>query len=95
MTSTMERDAEKLCRCHGEPMLRTGSRIYCAVKRRASWRAGTQRYRATPHGGARETANRARRIYVGRTYHSRASSVEQAEQINDHIRKRLKERDAD
>jgi hypothetical protein len=65
--------------------------VQCVVHRRAVNRLASAKYRASRKGAANHQRNRARRLFVGGAYHSRATSVEQATQINGHIRRRLSE----
>lgn len=78
----------RLCPCHGEAMYRDRSQHYCAIKRRASWRSGSQRFEASAHGRAMQRQRNARRVWIGRDYHGRADSAAAVQQIRAHIRKR-------
>ena len=84
-------DPERLCPCHGEPMLRNGPRHTCRVKRHATW----AKYRTTENGREkRRTFARQRpdrRIFIGHDYHGTVKTAERAQHINDHIRRRLKD----
>lgn len=62
----------KTCPCHGLPMLPNGhGRHTCQIKRRASWRAGQRRYRATLEGREQMYQDNQRRMYVGKDYTGR------------------------
>ena len=65
-----------------------GSGYRCTVKRRAANRAYQRR--SEKARAAINDRNR-RRIRIGEGYHSLAASVEQAQVINAHIRRRLDE----
>jgi hypothetical protein len=86
---------QDVCPCHGEPLYRHGRQAYCVVKRRASWRAAARRYWETPAGAANSLRQRALRIFIGTDYHSRAATIEQAQTINAHIRRRIACRSAE
>jgi hypothetical protein len=49
------------------------------------------RYRASPNGKAAEQRKNKKQIRIGMVYVGRADSVEQAELINSHIKRRLRE----
>src|SRR5689334_15647923 len=83
--------APRLCRCHGKAMRFDGRDWRCAIKLVAGWRERAAKYRQSARGQANAQKNRARRIYIGRRYVGRAPLVEQAAQINDHIRRRVLE----
>ena len=53
--------------------------------------ARTRRYTQTTHRKAKQRANGQRSIWIGRRYHSRAATVEDARRINRHIQERLLE----
>jgi hypothetical protein len=89
---------------HDDAFLRQERDRLRAYRATAQGKAAARRYRQSPTGRAtnrrhRDTAGakavkargNARKIYLGRAYHSTAATVELARQINGHIQRRLHE----
>lgn len=57
----------------------------------ATRRASQKRYRATAQAKQRNAVHNSRRIFVGRAYRGRVETVAQADAIQAHVSKRLRE----
>lgn len=86
----------RLCAVRPVPACRLAHRDYRCNPCRcqyASQKAHAKRFNASSRGRElqrrRSNARNPKRIFIGRTYHSAAASVEQAQRINEHIKERL------
>lgn len=68
-----------------------GKAAQARYNRGAAHRAACARYRATRHGQQVSAETNARRIFIGRAYHGRAQTIDQAHAIHAYAKERIRE----